>query len=252
MHTKTPQSAITSVHPAWRALLLATVVALGSGLSPSSEPRPMVLDVPYRSQFDGTAWGSSNCGPASLGMVLSAFGVGAPPMELRRRADELLGFADPEQGTRLQDLARIATEHGLTVTGPYDTARGRPQAFRRWTIGEARAEVLAGHPLVIEIYYPLLSNHRANPVDTDHYLVLVGLDGDGFVFNDPANKPNPGYRVRVGPAELTPAWANSDFPYGGFSVGPGAGTRRLQAYPAEKEARLWQAWPRFGRLPRAV
>ena len=235
----------------WRFLLVALAL-LGSGVSLADEPRRLVLDVPYRSQFDGTPWGSSNCGPTSLAMVMSAFGVGTLSMDVRRRADELLGFADPEQGTRLQDLARVATEHGLVVTGPYEGTLGRPRAFRRWTLDEARAEVLASRPLMIEVYYPLLPNHYANPVDTDHYIVLVGLDGDDFIFNDSANKPEPGYRVRISPADLTRAWANSDFPFAGFSVGPGQGARQLQPRPPEDEATPWQVWLTRGRLPRAV
>lgn len=237
----------------WRFLLASLAVLAGTwgGTVRANEPTAVVLDVPFRSQFDGTPWGSSNCGPAALAMVLSAFGVRQPVMSLRARADQLLGFADPEQGTRLQDLARIATESGLTVTGPYDSApKGKP-TFRRWTLDDTRAQLQRGRPLVIETYYPLLPNHMTKPVDTDHCIVLVGLEGQDFVFNDPANNLWPGFRVHISAAALTRAWGNSDFPFGGFAVGPGPDTRVLQPHVAERELPPWQAVYPYRRPPRA-
>jgi hypothetical protein len=208
-----------------RALLplLVLVVALGATPARAEGPDDLVLDVPYRSQLDGTVWASSNCGPTTIGMVLAAYGQDVPTKVLRDRANQLFGIADPSTGTRLQDLARVVAERGLVVNGPYDAAR-----LRRWNLDDVRKEVKAGHPVVPEVYYPLLPNHRAHPVATDHYIAIVGLSGDGFVVNDPADRYGPGYHVVVSAAELTSAWGASEYPFSGFSVGPDSAGRSLQ------------------------
>ncbi|MHB1131801.1 MAG: C39 family peptidase [Chloroflexota bacterium] len=236
-------------------LLLAVLVALSGNVAWAEEaapPRAVALNVPFRTQFDGSRSGPANCGPASLAMVLSSFGVGEQTLTIRQRADRLLGNTDPSEGTRLEDLATIAAQQGLVVTGPIDgvITTGKPR-FRRWTLAEARAEVLAGRPMIIQVYYPLLPNHRTRPVDTDHYVVLVGLDGDGFLFNDPANKDFPGYRVPITAAELTKSWAASDFPFGGFSLAPQPGQPGLSLQPKSRETAPRRAMPQAGFLPRA-
>lgn len=199
-------------------VLVTSLLALSTAHAEESED--VLLDVPYRSQIDGTAWASSNCGPASIGMVLEAFDVAAPTRELRSRANQLLGISDPSTGTRIQDLARVVQEKGLVTFGPYAEG-GRPQ-FRRWTLDDVRREIRNGYPVVPQVYYPLLPNHRKNPVITDHYVVIVGIQGEGFVFNDPADRHEPGYRRSMTSGELTQAWRASSLPYGAFSVRPGA------------------------------
>ena len=192
------------------ASMLATSTALASA------PSDVTLPVPHRTQADGSVWAGSNCGPAAIGMVLEAYGVKVPNGALRNRANQLLGIADPNTGTRVQDLARIVQEHGLSVTGPFEGNR-----FKRWTLEEVRAELESGRPLVIQVYYPLLPNHRKNPIATDHYVLLVGLSGDGFIFNDSADRDNPGFRQKITADELTKAWRASQYPFAGFSVGSG-------------------------------
>ncbi len=176
----------------------------------------MILPVPHRTQADGSIWAASNCGPTAISMVLEAYGLKLPTSTLRNRANQLLGIADPNTGTRVQDLARIVQEYGLSVIGPFDGNR-----IKRWTLEEARTELQAGRPMVIQVYYPLLPNHRKNPVATDHYIVLVGLSEDGFIFNDSADRDSPGFRQKITAEELTRAWKASQFPFAGFAVGPG-------------------------------
>ncbi len=203
---------------------LRVLMALGAfvaaiGMSTAwAAPAAVMLPVPEISQFDGTTWAESNCGPASIAMVLQAFGQNVSVEDLRNRANQLLGIADPNTGTRIQDLAEVVREHGLSVTGPYSS----PGVFQQWTPDEVRAELQAGHPVVAQTYYPLLPNHMSRSVDTDHYIVLVGYSGDNFVFNDPADYLGPGYRQTMTAAQLLRAWGASGVPFGGFSVGPGS------------------------------
>ena len=45
----------------------------------------------YRTQLDGSRYARSNCGPASLGMVLDAYGVQLSTLELRQLTHTLQG-----------------------------------------------------------------------------------------------------------------------------------------------------------------
>lgn len=209
-----------------RLRILLAVAALGAALGLSTAraetPVEVLLPVPHRSQVDGTVWASSNCGPAAIAMVLEAYGQKVPTKRLRDRANQLLGIADPDTGTRIEDLARVVKENGLTITGPYAGDR-----FRRWTLEDVRAEVRAGRPVVAQVYYPLLPNHRANPIDTDHYVVVLGLSGGDFIFNDSADLKEPGFRQRMTAQQFTRAWGASDSPFAAFSVGPDKEGRSL-------------------------
>ncbi|GEM_PF-5563105 len=197
--------------------LAALVCALVVSTASASESVDTTLTVPQRTQMDGSIWAASNCGPSAIGMVLEAYGLKIPTKKLRDRANQLLGISDPSTGTRVQDLAKVVQEQGLTVSGPYNGSK-----IRKWTLDEARAELQSGHPMVIQVYYPKLPNHKKNPVVTDHYVVLVGTSGDGFIFNDSSDKDNPGYQQRMTAEELTAAWKASNVPFAGFSVGPGS------------------------------
>jgi hypothetical protein len=192
----------------------------------AAPPDNLVLPVPQRSQADGTVWASSNCGPAAISEVLEAFGQKLPTKVLRDRANQLLGISDPNTGTRIQDLAQVVREHGLTVTGPYDGGK-----FRRWTLDDVRAEIQAGHPVVVQVYYPLLPNHRGSGISTDHYVAIVGISGDGFVFNDSADRDAPGYHQEMTADQFTRAWGASQQPFGAFSVEPGDGSPSLLPPP---------------------
>ena len=41
------------------------------------------INVPYRTQLDGSDFATANCGPTVLGMALESFGVNLPPTDLR-------------------------------------------------------------------------------------------------------------------------------------------------------------------------
>lgn len=206
--------------------LAAVVAALLVTSAFAAPPDNLVLPVPQRSQADGTVWASSNCGPAAISEVLEAFGQKLATKVLRDRANQLLGISDPNTGTRIQDLAQVVREHGLTVTGPYDGGK-----FRRWTPDDVRAEIQAGHPVVVQVYYPLLPNHRGSGISTDHYVAIVGISGDGFVFNDSADRDAPGYLQEMTANQFTRAWGASQRPFGAFSVGPGDGSPSLLPPP---------------------
>ena len=175
----------------------------------------VLLPVPQRSQIDGSVYESTDCGPASIAMVLAAFGQNIPTVTLRKAADRFLGFSDPSDGTRIQDLAQVVKDHGLEVAGPYSGGN-----WRTWNLDQVRSELQAGRPVVAEVFFALLPNHQYNPIPVDHYIVIVGYSRDTFFFNDPADTDAPGYRQSMSSQQLLKAWGSSQFPFAAFSAGP--------------------------------
>jgi hypothetical protein len=197
-------------------ILLAALPAASVSAAELAEAGEAILSVPHRAQMDGTIWAESNCGPATTGMVLEYFGVDLPTQRLRDRANQLLGIASPHTGTRLQDLAQIVREQELETYGLYVGAK-----FRRWTLDELRREVLAGRPVIAQVRLDLLPNQPRIPFAIDHYVAIVGVSGENFIFNDPALRGSMGYRYTITPEQLKRSWGSSNFPFAAFAVGPG-------------------------------
>src|SRR3954471_13432460 len=86
---------------------------LDAGLAVSAsvaepEPAPLALGpvvVPWRTQLDGSRFAGANCGPASLGMVLDAFGTAKGTDDLRYRSHTYQGTWGSYTGTGLEHLA---------------------------------------------------------------------------------------------------------------------------------------------------
>ena len=102
----------------------------------------LLLGVPFHTQIDGTPYSLVNCGPASLSMVLTAFGLDADPAAIRDYLNYLVGNYDTEEGTSLYTLARIASEAGL------NTFRSPDGGLQGWSIDAVREQVRAGHPVI--------------------------------------------------------------------------------------------------------
>lgn len=220
-------------------VLLATVPPSLASASDDPGYADVVLPVPHRTQLDGTVWAESNCGPATIGMVLESFGVDAPTGDLRDRANELLGMADPSTGTRLQDLAQVVREHGLSPNGLY-----QGEWIRQWSLDEVRQEVMQGRPVVAQVRLDLLPNHGYIPIAIDHYITIVGLSGEDFLFNDSAQRGWEGYQQLMTPQQFKRTWGASDFPFAGFSVAaPRAQTIASGAKISSRGSTAGGSWP---------
>ena len=184
----------------------------------------LLLAVPFRTQIDGTAFSLVNCGPASLSMVLAAFGVDVDPPSVRDYLNNLIGNYDTDTGTSLYVLARIAREAGLTTFG---TSSG----FQNWTIDAIREQVRAGHPVITLTKYRFLPGHFGSVTDFDHYIVITGLAGEDFVYNDGAYSTEYGYNLLISPAQLQRAWAASSNPRHAMAIGFGDSVRPLPIVP---------------------
>jgi len=189
----------------------------------------LVLGVPFRTQIDGTSFSLVNCGPASLAMVLIAFGLDVDPPSVRDYLNYLVGNYDTETGTSLYVLARIAREAGLSTFGTSSGLQG-------WTIDAVREQVRAGHPVITLTKYRFLPGHFGSVTDFDHYIVITGLAGDDFVYNDAAYSTEYGYNLLISPAQLQRAWAASSVPRHAVAVGFGDSLRPLPIVPSRLTA----------------
>jgi hypothetical protein len=184
----------------------------------------LVLGVPFRTQIDGSTFSLVNCGPASLAMVLIAFGLDVDPPSVRDYLNYLVGNYDSEAGTSLYVLSRIAREAGLSTFGTSSGLQG-------WTIDAVREQVRAGHPVITLTKYRFLPGHFGSVTDFDHYIVITGLAGDDFVYNDAAYSTEYGYNLLISPAQLQRAWAASSVPRHAVAVGFGDSLRPLPIVP---------------------
>ncbi len=185
------------------------------------------LRVPYRSQLDGSPYEGANCGPATLGMLLEAFGLNVPSGVLRRQVllAQDMSPANDDAGSYVWALARVAESYGLRINGLY---AGDGVTLRRWTLLEVRQRVRQGEPVILQVRYRALPRRAASPYYGDHYIVVTGLMGESFLYNDsiggPLEREGPGWdRVISGP-ELIRAMDASDraYAYTGFAVGGGS------------------------------
>jgi hypothetical protein len=186
----------------------------------------LVLGVPFRTQIDGTAFSLVNCGPASLSMVLTAFGVNVDPPSVRDYLNFLIGNYNTEQGTSLYVLGRIAREAGLNIFGV-----GGGANLQGWTVDAVREQVRAGHPVITLTKYRRLPGHFGSVTEFDHYIVITGLAGEDFVYNDAAYATEYGYNLLISPAQLERAWADSSVPRHAMAIGLGEGLHPLPIVP---------------------
>lgn len=171
------------------------------------------INVPFRSQVDGTPAALANCGPASLGMAVSAFDHFFVTTEIREVAERLQGTNDPDMGFAIEFLAGSASRLGLT---PLDLRQG--SALKRWSLEDVRRHLLAGHPVIPQLRFKFMPGRASSEYLEDHYVVLTGLWGDDFIYNDPMDIDGPGYARLMDAETLEFAWSWSFAPYAAFAV----------------------------------
>ena len=173
------------------------------------------ISVPYRTQLDGSDYATANCGPTVLGMALETFGVNMPPPDLRAQVLDTENFQpdDTDAGSFIWALADVAADHGVRTTGLYD----EDGSLHHWTPDEIRSSLLAGHPVIVQVVYRALPGRSESGYYGDHYIIITGLVGDSFLYNDPiggtsANE-GPGYDRLMTPTQLQHAMHASDSQY---------------------------------------
>ena len=180
------------------------------------------ISVPYRTQLDGSEYEAANCGPTTLGMALESFGLNLPPPDLRSQVLDAENFlnTDPDAGSFIWALARVAEGYGVRAHGLYEGDGG----LHRWTTDEIRTSVQQGQPVVVQVVYRGLPGRQDSAYYGDHYVVITGLLGDSFLYNDPIGgavaHEAPGYDRVMTPAQLQRAMRASDtsYAYTAFSL----------------------------------
>lgn len=151
-------------------------------LTTSAEQREP-LGVPYLSQFDGSKYASSDCGPASVAMAIAyATGEKVTPLQVRQAIIKLPGgayAANPDSGTAIGDLARVARAHDL------ETFMGDGAASTGWGPERIRQHLGQGHPVIVLTRLAYLPGYSQS-AQVDHYVILTGATASGYVYNDPA------------------------------------------------------------------
>lgn len=165
-------------------------------------PGRLWLGVPHRSQFDGTFYAETNCGPASLGMILEAYGLRYPTDAIRGEVNRFQGDANPDSGTSLGAVALVGQRAGLYPVG----------LQRRWSSDDVRAHLAAGRPIITLVRFADLPGNSGSDLATNHYIVLTGLAGDQFIYNDSAYVQGAGRGLLIPPDVLDRAWDNSVIP----------------------------------------
>jgi len=172
---------------------------------PSTPPPPVVLHAPYVSQFDGSAYAETNCGPTALSMALGALKVKADQTTLRQLADVQMGTSNPNSGTTWESLAYAAQAKGATVSG-LEQGTG----YRQWTIADLQGELAQGHPVILLVRYRDLPGNGQSPFGSDHYILALSFDKSGnLVYNDPAYYGTAGAGLTMTPRQLNLAWSNT-------------------------------------------
>lgn len=171
------------------------------------------MRVPFRSQMDGSPAESSNCGPASVGMVLEQLHSFVPTDELRTEANRLQGTWGPDNGFGIEFLAQLVERYGLRVHGLYEGVN-----FRRWSLEDLRSQLGQGRPAIVELRFRYMPGRADSDSWDDHYVVISGMLGDDFVYNDSVDVDGPGYGRVMSADDLQRAWGGSDFPFAALAV----------------------------------
>jgi len=188
---------------------------------PLAYPTDTAMDIshvfaPYRSQLDGSAYAEANCGPTAIGMALDAFGVSRPSSQLRAEALAAQHMFGNGTGTLITALAQVVDDNGLSALDLHDTNGG----LTHWSLDQIRAHIQAGHPVVVQVRYRFLPGRGGAYYFGDHYILVTGVVGDGFLYNDPIDIDGLGWDRVISGAALRTAMNASDarYAYSAFAV----------------------------------
>lgn len=171
----------------------------------SNNPVVAALKVPYRSQYDGSTYGDSNCGPATLGMLMGYVDEWWTTSGIRRDVNTITGDWSEDGGSSWESLAYAARKRGFGVVGLYEG-----KDYRHWTLDELMIEVRNERPPMLLVRYRNLPGHEGSTWWGDHYIVFLGLTADGdVIYHDSAFHGSAGaYRI-MSPKQLMRAWSTN-------------------------------------------
>jgi LysM repeat protein len=189
---------------------------------PQAYPSDTAMDIfhvfaPYRSQLDGSPYAEANCGPTAVGMALDAFGVSVSPRQLRSETLSAQHMFGNGVGTLITALADVVSQHGLSALDLRDEAGG----LNRWSVDDIRAHVRLGQPVIVQVRYRSLPGRGGAYYFGDHYILVTGVVGDAFLYNDPIDVDGLGWDRVISAATLHVAMNASDQRYAYTAVAVG-------------------------------
>ncbi|MFN8634084.1 MAG: SdrD B-like domain-containing protein [Chloroflexota bacterium] len=200
------------------------LVAIATGGQPRTgsyaRGSSILLDLPFRSQQDNTAYQSTNSGAASMAMVLAGYGTEVSVPDLRALLNGLDGNYSPGASPRVETMARVAERGGMNVLDLYRGAR-----FNEWTVEQVREMIRRGYPVVTLIQGAVLPGGTPPGVARERYITIIGIDGDDIIYHDPGYPDEGQGAARRIPARiLEQGWLAASTPRlaAGFSLGPEA------------------------------
>lgn len=215
----------------------------------------IISSVPYKSQYDDDAEEFRNdCGPASLAMILRAFGVNVSTDAVYNKT-----------GTKANRYVSVGQlmRAGLSYGVPFDY-------FYDWSIEQLQESLRQGHALITLVHYGAWSQinpgiSTQNPFQGPHFVVVLGYDEKHIYVNDPLwrdDRRAEGYRRAWTHAEFMAAWQSNHLdgnrdrsgilsqrtlPIKEFEKFETVAPSKFESNP--QEAQRLQAWIRFFSLP---
>jgi hypothetical protein len=120
-------------------------------------------------------------------------------------------------GTLITALAQVVQQNGLSALDLRDDAG----ALRRWSLDDIRAHIQQGHPVIVQVRYRSLPGRGGVYYFGDHYILVTGVAGDGFLYNDPIDFDGLGWDRVISSAALRVAMNASDQRYAYTAVAVG-------------------------------
>jgi hypothetical protein len=203
-------------------------VDLDAGRAPTTRELPLAypadtaMDIshvfaPYRTQLDGSSYAEANCGPTAVGMALDAFGISVPLRQVRAEALAAQHMFGTGVGTLITALAQVVADHGLSALDLRDDSG----ALRRWSLDDIREHVHSGEPVIVQVRYRSLPGRGGAYYFGDHYILVTGVVGDGFLYNDPIDIDGLGWDRVISGAALRAAMNASATQYAYTAVAVG-------------------------------
>jgi len=155
------------------------------------------------------------CSASALQAVLAYYGVEASEDLLAKE----LG-ATPEDGAPPEAIVRVAVAHGLAAT-----------KRENMTVDDLAAEITQGRPVIVEIqaWSDAPRTSWADDWDDGHYAIVIAVEGDRLVFEDPSVL---GSRAVLSRREFEERWHDDDGGYRNVRAGIVFGSKRPAPPPA--------------------
>lgn len=133
------------------------------------------LPIPYRSQWAADAdKNNTDCGPTCLAMILNYYGVETTPNQLY----SFLPDKGPNDFTFFSDLQRIGKHYGVTL-------RWIQYSDRQGAIGNLKANLNNGNPMIILVKYQPWKAATGNLFNGGHFVVATGHSNGQITMHDP-------------------------------------------------------------------